>query len=631
MIRTGLIRIALAAWLLAACGKDDAPPSDTPAPMNDAMITPVIEGGALEDRITIPMDPRDAAITEPTPILDLPLVIARPTEPLSTATIRVLAIDPTGAPLGDIGLSTGGPAVFTNAFGLAEVTAVYGRDFASLYGFGVSYTLSHARVPIRSDGTSHVVLMLALGATLRLDDMTEGGTVTSSEGASATFAGASFELPWGGPAKGPGAVSLAVLDTPSEAGAVPAGMQALIDGERLPIAGVLAFELRVAQGATELTLVEDVDVELNWPPAASALDASAQTLYHFDAKESAFVPRGSFTRDAVDPSRVAVVIDRPGTWLIGSHTAPVQCARADVQSGGAPLARAGLLVRAASGFSAARAEADEQGSGCALIAGAGPADAHALGELSGDRVWAKGAVMASDLPAACDEACPSSPLEGGPISTGCVRGTLSIPWHAGLNTSWLVTDGDAEPVYVSLPTNEPFCFDGKPGAQLALDVSSMTCTNDGVLVVTEPSVRGASCSDDDGCIDVGTIACCMAVESCTTTVDDDCDGVVDEGCTCGFNDCTASPTFDRCCTTTDACGQRSALTGECVGFEGFGIPIGCPSMVVPTVGGDTETATGCCRSNMECGLMWGSLGCIAAADVPRVWGPGTTLPSMACQ
>ena len=84
-----------AVWLLCACAllaACEADTSDAPGPalpgMNDAQITPVLDAAPREDHITIPNDPRDAVITEPTPILDLPLVIARPSAPLRTVLSR---------------------------------------------------------------------------------------------------------------------------------------------------------------------------------------------------------------------------------------------------------------------------------------------------------------------------------------------------------------------------------------------------------------------------------------------------------------------------------------------------------------------------------------------------------------
>jgi hypothetical protein len=167
MNRTFTMLLCLSAVSLAACGKDESPAAAPIIPMSDAQITPVLDSGPIDEHISMPIDPRDAAITEPTPILDLPFVIARPSEPLSTASLDVLVLDPQGRAVSDISVSTGGPAVLTNPFGLAHVTAVYGRDVSDVYALGAFHTLTHARVPIRSGEASQAVLIVAPIVRLR--------------------------------------------------------------------------------------------------------------------------------------------------------------------------------------------------------------------------------------------------------------------------------------------------------------------------------------------------------------------------------------------------------------------------------------------------------------------------------
>jgi hypothetical protein len=624
-VTRALLLLCAAGWLIG-CGGDDPPAAPVnPSPMNDAQISPVLEGGALEDHITVPPDPRDAAITEPTPILDLPLVIARPNEPLSTARVEVLVVSPAGPPVADVSISTGGPAVFTNVFGQATVIDVYGTDFTNVYAFAAGRTLSHARIPIRSGATSYVVLAVAPREVQRLEDMAAGGTVATEE-ATATFEGASFDLPWGGSAKGPGNVSLTVLATPEEAAAVPGGMQARGSGGLVALTGVLAFELSVAQGATELALVKEAAIELQWSAHAATVDAAAQTLYFFDSEVGAFVARGSLE---LDSSLLRAKIDRAGQWLIGTSAALVRCARAAVQSGAEPLARAGILLTSPLGFSAARIEADDTGAGCALMPEGTGYLVQAFGQLTDGRfATARGSISAG-ASAACDETCEASALAAEPISIGCVRGMVSIPWLFSRETTALESDSTGERTR-TLPANTAFCLDARVGAQLTIQPGAGTCAGGGVITVGAPAVPGSSCVAEGNCADVGTINCCMSLESCGNGTDDDCDLAVDEGCICGAADCTATAALDRCCATADTCGQRSTITNECVGYEGFGIPIGCPTANVPGLAGDTVLVQGCCRTAGECGLMWGSVGCVAAVDVPRVWGAETTLPSVAC-
>lgn len=633
MTRAALIFMCAAA--LAACASDEPDTAGPmqPGPMDDSGITPVLDAGSLEDHITVPVDPRDAAITEPTPILDLPLVIARPSQPLSTSTIDVLLLQPTGerptaAPVEGVAVSTGGPAVLTNRFGLAEVTTVYGADFADVYAFSAGYTLAHARVAIRPGEASQVVLMAAPIETFRLDDTHAGGTVEATE-LSATFQADAFALPWGGTAKGPAVVSATLLSEPTEAGCAPGGMRARVDGQLVPIAGVLAFELRVAQGTTELELAQDATVVIASPPTAlNGLDPAAVTLYAFDGEAGAYVPAGALDLTS-DPNTVHATIDRLGHWLVGSHTAPAHCVRIDALGQSGPLPHADVLIKGTSGFSAARVETDALGSACAPFPLGGDLDAHALGKVGAQLASAEGTIAASLEPAACDESCAGSTLQLNPIALGCVTGTLSAPWLAPYGTTAVIMES-AFSYSASLPSDGPFCIDLRAGSTVMLGDPNLACSSGSTLVEAAQALPGASCVEPSGCTDLGTITCCAMQEVCNATpaADDDCDGQVDEGCACGGSTCVTT-SGEGCCDGA-ACGVRSTFTDECVSAEPFGIPIGCPSFQVPSVEGGTTTATGCCRMNNECGLMWDPIGCVSAADAPRVWGQAVTPLSTPC-
>jgi len=284
-----------------------------------------------------------------------------------------------------------------------------------------------------------------------------------------------------------------------------------------------------------------------------------------------------------------------------------------------------------SGFSAVRGQTDAMGSACLLMPHAGSGEAHVLGRLGDALVWAHGATAVSAQPATCDASCEATVLEGLPFSLGCVRGTLEMPWRPTATTSIRAVGHEVEWT-TAIRTGEEFCVDARLGTELTLGRAPESC-GDGSVVVTAPPVAGADCGAPAGCTDLGTIMCCRETEFCDNAADDDCDGTVDEGCVCGAQECGVDER-DRCCASSAAltlsCGERSALTGECVGIEDLSIPIGCPNVTVPIEGGDTETAVGCCRSVGQCGLMWRSFGCVAAEDVPRVWGPATTLPITAC-
>jgi hypothetical protein len=411
-------------------------------------------------------------------------------------------------------------------------------------------------------------------------------------------------------------VDATLLAAPEEAASVPAGMMARVEGELLPVAGVLAFELRVAQGTTELALLADATVQIPWSGSAPGIDSQQLVLYYFDAKEGALVPRG--TLDLSEALNLRATIDRLGHWLIGSHGAPAHCARAEVHSEGTPLPRAGIVLTRTGAFSAARVEADASGSGCALMPLGGELHARALGKVGEQLISADGSVASSAAPAVCDAACAPALLQGVPLSLGCVTGQLSIPWLGTYDAQASVYDALGTRS-VAIPANGAFCVEVRAGAEITLSSDpTMTCTNGGVLTASAPAVIAGSCGD-------------AQLEQCSSfTGDDDCDGTVDEGCSCGGADCTWNASIDRCCAADGHCGERATFTGECVGLESFGIPIGCPSVDVPVDEGGTTLATGCCRSNGECGLMWGTRGCVAAADVSKVWGPSVTLSNIAC-
>lgn len=622
----------------AACGDDEPKPPGAPAPMADALVPMSYEGGALEDRITIGPDPRDAAITEPTPILDLPLVIARPNAPLSTSTIEVLVTDTLGAPLPEVGVSTGGPAVFTSAFGLATVTAVYGTDFSDVYAFHSQRTLAHARVTIRPGQASAVVLVLAGIGIHRVPDAAVGHDVPSEDWLTAldaslppevqaTFPADAFELPWGGVAKGPTMVQLVALREPADAAAAPGGMQAIVSGERVPLAGVLSFEVRVAQGATPLELIRDATISVAWPERAAGIDYAAQQLYVFDPERAAFVAAGRLDVASSATGAIAT-IDRLGTWLIGAPASAVSCARIEGLSSGEPLSHASVVLSSQSSFAMTRLELDATGTSCAALPVSSPYAARSFATVSGRPVVAEGTVAPSELGAACDEGCASALLEGEAIEVGCVQGTIELS-TPGSTLATIVLSQDGEMTSTHVPPGEPFCLDLAVGVEVTFDTASVDCPSDAVTVVQARSAAG--CGNREGCQDLGTIMCCSANENCDTDADDDCDGLVDEGCNCdGVNACATIDSLDRCCAATQ-CGERGPAVSDCVGLGPFTPSLECPTLTVPGPGGDgTMAAGGCCRASGECGVIWDRRGCIAAADVPRVWGPSTTLAATSC-
>lgn len=622
--------VVLAVVVLAtSCATE---PSEPPQSSADAqVIEPMLDGGnggALEDHITIPNGPRDAAITEPTPVLDLPLVVGRPSGPLSSASLDVLVLDVAGEPVRGVGVTAGGPVTLSNALGIAHVSAVYGAGTSDVFTLVGGYALTHAQIAIREGETSSVVLtVVPIVARASIEDEARPGTIMlegadSQTIASISFADAPFVLPWGGAPTGGSSLGFALLDAPAQASAVPGNMRAQVGGALLGIAGVMSFELRVLHGATPVVLRNAAQVRLAWPAWASELDPAAQTLYRFDPKAGAFVQAGSLQIDEAEPGFVTATIDELGHWLIGTSVDTGHCARLHAQQGGVALAYGSAQLTSATSLSAARVELDAQGEGCTALPVAGAARVTALGRVGTAMSRASGDAMASTEPTACASECTPTSLEAQPIDVACVRGTVetTLPFVSASIVDPLVEWSE------TIATGREFCLEVPAGAQLSIAAGGIQCGAPSMVVASQ----GAACAAD-GCLDLGTIPCCGPIEGCAPPgTDDDCDGVVDEGCTCGSQECTT--TVAGCCAA-DVCGEHSAITDECIALSGelFLPSTSCPSAQVPVGNGDTTSVSGCCLMSGVCGLMWESrFVCIPPADVARVWGDAVTAPNTSC-
>ena len=208
-------------------------------------------------------------------------------------------------------------------------------------------------------------------------------------------------------------------------------------------------------------------------------------------------------------------------------------------------------------------------------------------------------------------------LHGQPLDVRCVRGTL-----AGLDgVDWMAQAGSEDVLWGSV-TSGGFCIEVPADSTLKFTPSYGHCGAEHVI----DKGKQALCVDGDGCVDVGTIACCNSAETCGDQTDADCDGMVDEGCTCGGIDCVTSG--DRCCTEQDTCGLRTQLMDGCVEPGAAGAP---STMCADDNSLGGTPLTGCCRPDMRCGLFDSqSFGCVPREQAQQVWPLTASLAPATC-
>jgi hypothetical protein len=208
-----------------------------------------------------------------------------------------------------------------------------------------------------------------------------------------------------------------------------------------------------------------------------------------------------------------------------------------------------------------------------------------------------------------------------PYGLRCVQGMIEqtaweVSWNAIPTADGAGTGGYIEP-------GKPFCIEVPGDSMLRISTSSGECGDMQTIAAGTTALCGDSPAD---CVDLGTLKCCEAQESCGDSKDNDCDDMVDEGCMCGTTSC--SPVGNICCTAEDACGLHAAQTKKCIAPEANWLndPM-CPSAT-----SDSVPLAGCCRADLRCGIFDAQFGfgCVANEDAADVYRLDAPLAPMSC-
>lgn len=653
---------ALAAFVLLACGGGKKKPdSDMPVMHGpDASMPPVLDAGG-PTHVHVPhgmvneVDQSDGG----TPMRS-GFGVEPPRGPRSTARIRVLVVSTgdTHVPLVAASASAGGKAVSLGDSGFGLIDEVYGKDSADVLVRAMDCTEGRARVPIRAGETSFVVIMLADMQSAKIEDLAKGDKIEGTEQIPDSSVDAGFVIkpavtldlpadalvaPWGAAASGGGTFTYVLLDDPEQAAVVPNGTSALAkDGSRVELQLRALFEVHVAQGGTPFALTKPAGVDV--PLAAEtvtttagggAADAGAgagsDRLYWLDPSTGGFVARDAITEtDGVAHGS----IDHFGLWAIGRPATGLGCVHGQVLDGtGAGLPFAVLRVTQDAGLGSQLLWTDASGNYC--VEGTSGSTRTIFGVGSS----AASGLMRIDSPigAAIVPANAPAPLCGGDASACAVDGAITAMSY-GLRcvqgmieeTAWGVswsavptTATESGGAGGNIESGKPFCIEVPGDSMLSFITASGTCGD----MVAIPAGTAQLCDDSPtDCVDLGTLKCCDAQESCGDSKDNDCDDMVDEGCTCGSTTCLLGN--DICCTAADACGLHAPQTKKCLAPDTTGFANGmCPDATF-----DGVPLTGCCRSDMRCGVTDGQFGfgCVAREDAADVYPLDASLAPQSC-
>lgn len=574
--------------------------------------------------------------------------IEPPHGPRSTAKIRVLVVEVTDHyALRGAEVSAGGKAIQTGETGFALIDEVYGKDSADVLVRAPEHTEGRARVPIRAGETSFVVIVVDSVQLVKVEDLAKGGKVEGTEQVPDSSVDAGYVIktvltldlpeqalvaPWGAAASAGGTLSYVLLDAPEQAAVAPNGTSARAeDGSAVQLQVRTLFEVRVAQGGTPFTLMKPAGVDVSVPasavvPSGGGAADDGDRLYWFDPHAGAFVARDPIT----EKSGVAHgEIDRFGLWAIGRPATGFGCVHGQVQDGaGAALPLAALRTTQLKGLGSQVTWADAAGNYCVAAPGGsifsmyGLASSASSGLLRIDATGGPTSVPADASAPLCGDASTCADmgvLAAEPFGFRCVQGKLE-PFMS--QVSWSALSTDVPGGSGALDAGEPFCIEVPVGTELHIESAYGDCGD--VHAIT--SGASSLCGESDDCIDLGTIKCCDAQETCSDAEDNDCDDMVDEGCMCGTTTC--SPVGDICCTSQDTCGLHAPQTKKCLAPDITGLANGmCPTEMV-----DGVPLTGCCRSDMRCGIMdvQFGFGCVAREDALDVFLLDAALATLSC-
>ncbi|MDH5675122.1 MAG: carboxypeptidase-like regulatory domain-containing protein [Myxococcales bacterium] len=558
-----------------------------------------------------------------------------PIAPLTDSRIVARVISPEGQPLANVAVAAGGAAFITNADGYAFIEEVRAVDDALVSAQAFSFTRAMVRVPLRSSETSHALLMLTprsfrwldpVDAPLSYPGLLEDGGVNDvgMDGVQLGAAAEALQYPWGEPARGNARLSYALIEEPQQAGAIPGQMLALVDGSLQPLWARAGIEVRAFQGNSELVLGAELTVEFPVPRLDAAQQAlePALSLYHFDEAQGAFVERGTL---GFDGEVAALGIDAFGHWLIAGPAGTGRCVAGRVlDAAGSGLGHAAVIAVHEGLLAASYAHSDAAGDYCASQPEIGSSQLFSMGY--GALGPAAGvATAAPSAAASCGGSdCMSVDLESMTSELICARGVVDSP--LGPLNIRAIEDGEGASIPVDqVAAGVPFCVPVAVGAQLVFTGSGVKCG--------EPRTVGAGAGlcGLDGCADLGTVQCCLIDETCGDDSDDDCDGRVDEGCSCGTEVCPEIQP-GRCCSDLGRCTRRSAETDHCLDvFTAYGVNPSCPVEQIPLVDSSfTVIVNGCCTLAGTCGLADSYYGCIPREQAHLRWSLDTPLTTVSC-
>ena len=578
-----------------------------------------------------------------------------PTGPRSSARIRGQVMTEGLQPLSNAGASAGGAVVAIAENGFFLLDEVYGDGDADVVVRAPGFTEGRVRVPIRDDQVSYVTVVLTALRRIAIADLASATSLELPKNVvedaepplpDATLGPLTLALPanglvtaWGAIGKGPGSMSAVAFDRRAQMAALPGGgmlgLQA--DGTRVRLRGRAVFELHVDQGGTHFELKQPASVtvplwsdEMATPWVADDDDTAAADqdhLYWFDPAQALFVERGAINDDTA--SFAHGEIDRFGLWTVARPARGLDCARGKVvDEDAAPVAFAAVHATEVVRFDGVSLFADEGGEFCTDTPAHGTLDVIALGgsaahgvvRVKDARLNAVARAPGVDTPAMCtgdDGACVDLGAFTASLNQRCVSGTVESP---GGPVTWLADGSDSASGKIA--ANEPFCLEAPIGALLRFTSDHGDCSMSSELTVSP----GQGLCGESECQDVGTLHCCSPTEACDDDYDGDCDGMVDEGCSCGGVACSQS-SQQICCTSADACGSRSTISGKCFaeGQPGRAEP-SCPN----EVGDDQLSISGCCREDGRCGLQHQTFGCVAREEAGDVFVLTASLAPLSC-